>query len=109
MQCLYEQDGEFHFMNNATYEQVAIRRDLIGDAASFLHENLDVTVLFHNGQAISVDLPNFVELAGASQLLVLMGDEVGILGHEEHRERHPRVLDVEAGDDLRLALGDVER
>ena len=62
MQCLYEQDGEFHFMNMASYEQVAIRRDLIGDAANFLHENLEVTVLFHNGAAISVDLPNFVEL-----------------------------------------------
>jgi len=62
MQCLYEQDGEFHFMNTGTYEQVGIPREMLGDDANWLHENLEVTVLFHNGQAISVDLPNFVEL-----------------------------------------------
>ena len=62
MQCLYEQDGEFHFMNMSTYEQVAIQRDMLGDDANWLHENLEVNVLFHNDKAISVDLPNFVEL-----------------------------------------------
>ena len=36
-------------------------------------------------------------------------DHVGVLGEEEHRERHARVLDHVAGDDLRLALDDVER
>jgi hypothetical protein len=35
-------------------------------------------------------------------------DHVGVFGEEEDREGHARVLDVEAGDDLRLALGDVE-
>src|SRR5579885_25936 len=36
-------------------------------------------------------------------------DHVGVLGEEEERECDPRVLDVEARDDLRLALGHVER
>jgi len=62
MQFLYEQEGRFHFMNNETYEQVEIPRERIEEAVPWLHENLEVNVLFHNGQPISIDLPNFVEL-----------------------------------------------
>ncbi|MCP3981117.1 MAG: elongation factor P [bacterium] len=62
MQYMYEQDSEFHFMNMNTYEQVAIGRDRIDDAAKWLHEELEVEVLFHNGAPISIDMPNFVEL-----------------------------------------------
>jgi elongation factor P len=61
MQFLYE-DGEFHhFMNNDTFEQVAIPSDTIVEEAKYLTENLVVDVLFFNGRAISVTLPNFVE------------------------------------------------
>ena len=62
MQFLYEQDGEFHFMNTSNYEQVGLTRDQLEAGADWLSENLEVNVLFHNGRAISVDLPNFVEL-----------------------------------------------
>ena len=62
MQFLYAQDDGFHFMNMETYEQVEIPRDNLGDAPKWLHENLEVSVLFHDGKPISVDLPNFVEL-----------------------------------------------
>jgi len=62
MQFLYEQDGECHFMNNETYEQVALPKERLEDGAKWLTENLEVEVLIHNGQPISVELPNFVEL-----------------------------------------------
>jgi elongation factor P len=62
MQFLYEQDGEYHFMNTESYEQVALSRDRMEDAHNWLTENLEVNVLLHNGQPISLDLPNFVEL-----------------------------------------------
>lgn len=61
MQFLYT-DGEFHFMNNESYEQVALQADQVGDAANFLYENLDVDMLFFNGQPIGLTLPNFVVL-----------------------------------------------
>ena len=62
MQYLYESDGEFHFMNTSDYEQVTIPKDSLGDQTRWLHENLEVNVLIHNGRPISVELPNFVEL-----------------------------------------------
>ncbi len=61
MQYLYD-DGEFHhFMNNESFEQVAILSSVISDEAQFLTENLDVTVLFYKGRAVSLTLPSFIE------------------------------------------------
>lgn len=62
MQLMYEQGGEFHFMNMESYEQVAIPRSNIEAAAPWLYEGLEVEVLFHDGKPISLDMPNFVEL-----------------------------------------------
>jgi elongation factor P len=62
MQYLYADGGEFHFMNNETYDQFALNKDQIGDADHFLYENLDVDMLFFNGAPIGLTLPNFVEL-----------------------------------------------
>lgn len=62
MQYLYTDGEEYHFMNTASYEQVALMRDQVGDAAAYLYENLDVDMLFFNGRPIGLTLPNFVVL-----------------------------------------------
>ena len=61
MQFLYE-DGEYHhFMNTEDYSQVQVPSDAIESEAKFLTENLTVDILFFEGKAISVGLPNFIE------------------------------------------------
>ena len=62
MQYLYSDSGEFHFMNNETYDQTALVQDQLDGADSFLYENLMVDMLFFNGNPIGLTLPNFVEL-----------------------------------------------
>jgi len=62
MQFLYEQMGEYHFMNMETFEQVAIAKDHLGEAWRYLTEGLVCIVLFHNNVPISVEVPNFVNL-----------------------------------------------
>jgi elongation factor P len=62
MQFMYEQDGEFHFMDMKSYEQVGIPRERLEDAVDWLSPDLEVCVLLHNGLPISIELPNFVEL-----------------------------------------------
>lgn len=62
MQYLYVDGEEYHFMNNETYDQTSLMADQVGDAAHFLYENLDVDMLFFNGNPIGLTLPNFVEL-----------------------------------------------
>jgi len=61
MQYLYMDDEFHHFMNNETYEQIAISSSTISGATPFLTESLEVDVLFYNGNPISVALPNFIE------------------------------------------------
>jgi elongation factor P len=61
MQFLYD-DGEMCvFMDNDTYDQVQIPLDLIGDDKGFMPENITVEVLFFQGRAVGVTLPNFIE------------------------------------------------
>jgi elongation factor P len=62
MQFLYKDDN-FHFMNLDTYEQIALGPDVVGEAADWLKETMEVDVLLINGVAAGVEVPNFVELA----------------------------------------------
>ena len=62
MQYLYQDGDDFYFMDNATYEQQFIKKDQLAGQEAFLQENIQVTVLFHNGKPLTVELPNFVEL-----------------------------------------------
>ena len=49
-------------MDNETYEQLPLSKDLVEDALKFIKENMDVQVKFFKGSAFSVEPPNFVEL-----------------------------------------------
>lgn len=56
-------DGEgYHFMDNNTYEQVAIPADVVGESRNYIKENLEVTGLFHAGRILDIKLPISVEL-----------------------------------------------
>lgn len=63
MQFLYVQGDEFHFMEKKTFEQTFVSEGVLGEAKNYLKENIDVAVMFYNGKAIGVTLPNSVELA----------------------------------------------
>lgn len=62
MQFLYADGDELNFMDNETYEQIALSLDVVGDAAKWLKEN-DVAVLQYAGEElVGVEPPMFVEL-----------------------------------------------
>jgi elongation factor P len=62
MQYLYRDDHNYYFMDNDTYEQLAISDDALADARNYLTDNLTVEVLFFGEQAIGVNPPIFVNL-----------------------------------------------
>ena len=76
VQFLYQDDEGFHFMDQESYEQFALNRDVIGDGANFLLESLEVVSLFHNGKPISLTLPIFVELEVVETEPGMKGDTV---------------------------------
>ena len=62
MQYLYADGDLYNFMDNNTYEQVALNKDIVGDALKFVKENEIVKVCSYNGSVFSVEAPLFVEL-----------------------------------------------
>jgi len=62
LQYLYLGDSEFVFMDTQSYDQVSVSEKVVGDAAKFMKEGMEIEILFHGNDAIGVDLPIFVEL-----------------------------------------------
>ncbi len=57
---LYEDESNYFFIDPKSFEQIEIKKDMIGDKGKLLTENLEVSVSFYNESPISVDLPNQV-------------------------------------------------
>ena len=62
MQYLYNDGGQYHFMDTQTYDQVALSESALGDALKYLKENTEITVLTYEGLPIGVELPTSVDL-----------------------------------------------
>lgn len=59
---LYEDGDGFHFMNPENYEQVQVSKDIIGDSAPYLQENMTVNLSIHEGIPIAFELPSRITL-----------------------------------------------
>src|SRR4029077_14345827 len=62
MDYLYSDGSHHHFMNNETYEQVALTGEKLGDSAQSLITNLTIEVDTSDGTPIGVTLPASMEL-----------------------------------------------
>jgi len=62
MQYLYLDGDHFVFMDNTTFEQVLIGKDVMSEVKQWLVENCSCQVLFWDSKPIGVQLPNFVVL-----------------------------------------------
>lgn len=60
---LYGDAEGYHFMNLETFEQIALGRDLLGDAVEYLTPNLPVKLEFFENKPLGVELPDTVDLA----------------------------------------------
>jgi len=61
-QYLYEEGNNMVIMDEATYDQFSIPKDLFGPAKKFLKEGMSVIVSFESEEPIMAQAPNFVEL-----------------------------------------------
>ena len=57
---LYDDGDNLVFMHSETFEQISINSDMVGDSAAFLQDSMVVTVSSHEGDPISVQLPDKV-------------------------------------------------
>ena len=61
VQYLYASGDNLVFMNNETYEQVEVSRNVLGTDAEFIKEGIDITIDFYEGEIIGITLPEKVE------------------------------------------------
>jgi len=62
VQYLYSDGSLYYFMDNKSYEQIALTANQIGEAINYLKEGLNLEILTHKGEAVSIELPTAVEL-----------------------------------------------
>jgi elongation factor P len=74
MSYMYDDPEGFNFMDQKTYESVHLTKDQVGDASGYLQEGIILDILFYNGNAISLELPNFVNLVVTETDPGLKGD-----------------------------------
>ena len=73
---LYDDENSYFFMNPKSFEQIEIKKNVVGDKGKLLTENLAVSVSFYNEAPISVDLPNQVNCKIESTDVALKGQTV---------------------------------
>ena len=108
---LYEDENNHFFMQPKTFEQIEIKKDLVGEKGKLFTENLEVSVNFYNDLPISVDLPNQVTCKIKTTDAALKGQTVS-------SSYKPAVLDnglniqvppfIEAGDNVIIDTRNLE-
>ena len=61
-QFLYSDDRFFYFMDNRTYEQYPVNKEIVGEQAEYLKPNMDVKLMFYENEALDMELPISVDL-----------------------------------------------
>lgn len=62
MEYLYDDGDYYYFMNIASYEQIHLTKEVLGDATDYLIPNLKIAVEFYEGKPIGVELPASVDM-----------------------------------------------
>jgi translation elongation factor P len=74
MQYLYADGDSYIFMDNETYDQIYVPREVVGDNANYLLEGAVVTVAVNEGTPLYIELPASVELTISQTDPGLQGD-----------------------------------
>jgi len=62
MQYLYSDGDRHYFMDLASYDQLPLGDDQLGDTMKYLKENSSLDVLMYEGRPLGVELPTTVDL-----------------------------------------------
>ena len=73
---LYEDENNHFFMEPKSFEQIEIKKKIIGEKGKLLTENLEVSINFYDNKPISIDLPNQVSCKIKTTDVALKGQTV---------------------------------
>ncbi len=87
VQFMYKDGTHYHFMDTATFDQLALDEELLGDAVNYLTDGMVVQLSEYEGEAIGVELP-------ASVVLTVTEVEFGIKGDTATGATKPATLET---------------
>ena len=108
---LYEDDSDYYFINQKSFEQINIKKEVVGEKGKFLQEELEVKISFYDEKPISIELPNQVNCKIESTDVALKGQTVS-------SSYKPAILDngtkiqvppfIESGDEIIVDTRSIE-
>ena len=108
---LYDDDTDYYFMNPKNFDQINVKKDIVGEKGAMLTENLEVSINFYNENPLSINLPNQITSTVKTTDVALKGQTVS-------SSYKPATLDnginiqvppfIESGDEIVLDTRTVE-
>jgi len=108
---LYEDERDYYFINQKTFEQINIKKEIVGEKGKFLKEELEVKICFYEEKPMSIELPNQINCKIESTDVALKGQTVS-------SSYKPAILDngakiqvppfIESGDEIIVDTRTVE-
>ena len=108
---LYEDESEYYFINKKSFEQINIKKEIVGEKGKFLKEELEVKISFYEEKPISIELPNQINCKIETTDAALKGQTVS-------SSYKPAVLDngakiqvppfIESGDEIIVDTRSIE-
>ena len=83
---LYADENNYFFMDPKTFEQIEIKKNIVGEKGKLLTENLEVSISFYNESPLAVELPNQVTS-------MIETTDVALKGQTVSSSYKPAVLD----------------
>ena len=108
---LYEDETDYYFINQKSFEQINIKKNIVGEKGKMLTENLQVSINFYNDRPLTVELPNQVTCK-------ILTTDVSLKGQTVSSSYKPATLDnginiqvppfIESGDIIIVDTRNVE-
>lgn len=101
MQYLYKESDGYVVMDNDNFEQLSIPTEVVGDAAKWMLEDIDVNVLFYKGNPVSLNVPDFM-------ILKIVETDPGLKGDTAQGGSKPATLSTGAKINIPLFVTEGE-
>ena len=108
---LYEDETEYHFINQKSFEQINIKKEIIKEKGKFLKEELEVKISLYEDKPISVEMPNQINCK-------IKSTDVALKGQTVSSSYKPAILDngvkiqvppfIESGDEIVVDTRSIE-
>ena len=83
---LYQDETDYYFINQKSFEQINIKKNIVGEKGKMLTDNLEVNISFYNDKPLAVNLPNQVTCK-------IMSTDVALKGQTVSSSYKPATLD----------------